>query len=95
MREVQERLLGGERKSVELHEVWLEEKHRGKAYGKEFFEFFENFARKTGYDSIVYGAGNPAAMVICRKRGYKEDCLSFPEKERWRIFYLSLNQKGS
>jgi hypothetical protein len=29
-------------------------------------------------------------MAICRRRGYKEDILSFPEKEKWHVFYLSL-----
>jgi GNAT superfamily N-acetyltransferase len=88
--EVLERLLGGKREFVELHEVWLEEKYRGKGYGKMFFEFFEAFARKRGFASIVFYTGDPAAMAICRKRGYKEDCLSFPEKEKWHVFCLSL-----
>ena len=82
MREVLERLLGEKRDFVELHRVWLEEKHRGKGYGKKFFEFFEDFAKKRGFDSIVYYSGNRTAIDICRKRGYKEDILSFPEKER-------------
>ena len=73
-----------------LHTVWLEEKHRGKGYGKKFFEFFENYARKRGFDSIVYFLGNASAINVCRKRGYKEDTLSYPEKERGHIFYLPL-----
>jgi GNAT superfamily N-acetyltransferase len=89
--EALERLLGGGREFVELHEVWLEEKYRGKGYGKMFFEFFESFARKRGFDSVVYYTGNPAAMAICRKRGYKEDYLSFPKKEEWHVFHLSLS----
>jgi GNAT superfamily N-acetyltransferase len=88
--EVLERLLGGKKEFIELHEVWLEKKCRGKGYGKKFFEFFENFAKKRGFDSIVYYTGNPAAIDICRKRGYKEDILSYPEKEKWHVFYLSL-----
>ena len=87
---VLERLLGEKRDFVELHTVWLEEKHRGKGYGKKFFEFFEDYARKRGFDSIVYFSGNTSAIAICRKRGYKEDILSYPEKERWHVFYLSL-----
>jgi len=86
---VLERLLGEKSDFVELHTVWLEEKHRGKGYGKKF-EFFENFAKKRGFDSIVYYTGSPAAIGICRKRGYKEDILSYPKKERWHVFYLSL-----
>jgi len=94
VREALERLLGEKKEFVELHEVWLEEKHRGKGYGKKFFEFFENFAKKKGFDSIVYYTGNPAAIAICRKRGYKEDRLSFPEKEKWHVFHLSLNPRN-
>jgi GNAT superfamily N-acetyltransferase len=90
VRTVLERLLGGKEEFIELHEVWLEKKYRGKGYGKKFFEFFENFTKQRGSDSIVYYSGNPAAIEICRKRGYKEDVLSYPEKERWHVFYLSL-----
>jgi GNAT superfamily N-acetyltransferase len=71
---------------VELHEVWLRKKHRGKGYGKRFFEFFEEFIRKKGYDSIVYYADHPAAIAICRKRGCKE---GFLEKENEHVFCLS------
>jgi len=91
VREVLERLLDGKSKFVELHEVWLKEQHRGKGYGKKFFEFFENFVRRKGYDSIVYYAGNPAAIAICRKRGYEE---GFLEGLKWHVFYLSLDQKN-
>jgi GNAT superfamily N-acetyltransferase len=90
VRIVLERLLGEKKDFVELHKVWLEEEHRGKGYGKKFFEFFEDFAKKRGFDSIVYYTGNPAAIGICRKRGYKEDILSYPKKESWHVFYLSL-----
>jgi GNAT superfamily N-acetyltransferase len=92
VREVLERLLGGKREFVELHEVWLKEKHRGKGYGKKFFELFEDFIRKRGDDSIVYYTGHPAAIAICRKRGYKEDFLT---KEKWYVFYLLLNKTPS
>jgi GNAT superfamily N-acetyltransferase len=90
VRAVLEKLLGEKKSFVELHEVWLEEKHRGKRYGKKFFEFFEDFAKKRGFESIVYFSGNASALDICRKRGYKEDVLSYPEKEKWHVFYLSL-----
>jgi GNAT superfamily N-acetyltransferase len=90
VRTVLEKLLGEKKDFVELHEVWLEEKHRGKGYGKKFFEFFEDFAKKRGFESIVYFSGNASALDICRKRGYKEDILSYPKKERWHVFYLSL-----
>lgn len=74
-REALERLLGGKRDFVELHEVWLREEYRGRGYGKLFFGFFEGFMRNRGYDSVVYYADHPAALAICRKRGYKEDYL--------------------
>ena len=32
-------LLGGRKVFVELHELWLKIEHRGKGYGKKFFEF--------------------------------------------------------
>lgn len=70
--ETLEKLLGGKTDFVELHEVWLQKKHRGKGYGKKFFEFFEEFIRKEGYDSIIYYAYHPAAIAISRRRGYKE-----------------------
>ena len=78
---------GGKKDLVELHEVWLRQKYRGKGYGKQLFEFFEDFLKKKGYDSFVYYADHPAAIAICRKRGCKED---FMEKEKWHVFYLSL-----
>src|SRR6266849_62121 len=66
------RFLGQGKEFVEMHEVWLRKEHRGKGYGKRFFEFFENFAESRGFDTIVYYADDPAALAICRKRGYIE-----------------------
>lgn len=87
-REILRKLLGGKKDNlVELHEVWLRTKHRGKGYGKKFFEFFEQFIRKRGFDSIVYYTNHPAAIVICRKRGYGEGFLA---KENWYVFSLTL-----
>lgn len=50
----------------------MTEEHRGKGYGKRFFDFFEEYMRRKGYDSLVYYAFDPAAVAICRKRGYNE-----------------------
>ncbi len=72
-RETLEKLLGGKKDFVELHEIWLMKEYRGKGYGERFFNFFEHYIRGRGYDSIVYYADHPAAIAICRKRGYKED----------------------
>jgi GNAT superfamily N-acetyltransferase len=82
-------LLGGKKDFIELHEIWLRQNHRGKGYGKKLFEFFEDLIGKRGYDSIVYYADHPAAIAICRKRGYKE---AFLEKERWHVFHLPPKQ---
>ena len=84
-REVLERLLGGKRDLVELHELWLKRAYRGRGYGKMFFEFFEDFIRSRGHDTIVYYTDHPAAIAICRKRGYKEDHL---RTEGWSVFAL-------
>ncbi len=46
--------------------------------------------KKRGYSSFVYYADHPAAIAICRKRGYKE---AFMKKEKMHVFYLSLKQK--
>ena len=86
-REILKKLLGGKKDFVELHEVWLIEKHRGKGYGKRFFEFFEEFTRNKGYNSIVFYAFHPAAIAICRQRGYKEDYL---KKEAEHVFYKQI-----
>jgi len=89
-KQILNKLAGGKEDLVELHEVWLKRKYRGKGYGEQLFEFIENFLRKRGYSSFVYYADHPAAIAICRKRGYKE---AFMEKEKWHVFYHSLKQK--
>jgi len=97
-KEILEKLLGGKRSFVELHEVWLMKEHRGKGYGKMFFEFFEQFMRDKGYDSIIYYAYHPAAIAICRKHGYKEEYgieETGPDGETQMacVFYLPLKEK--
>ena len=89
-REILERFLGGKKDFVELHEVWLIKEHRGRGYGKKFFDFFEEFIRKRGFHSIVYYAFHPAAIAICRQHGYKEDYLT---GEAEYVFYLSLRNR--
>ncbi len=73
--EALEKLLEGKKDFVELHEIWLMKEYRGKGYGRRFFDFFEQYIRSKGYDSIVYYADHPAAIAICRQREYKEDYL--------------------
>ena len=88
-REILRKLCGGKKDNiVELHEIWLRKEHRGRGYGKKFFAFFEDFIRNKGYDSIVYYADHPAAISICRKRGWKEDFLA---NEKWHVFCLLLS----
>jgi GNAT superfamily N-acetyltransferase len=87
-REILRKLCGGKKDNiVELHEIWLREEYRGKGYGKMFFEFFEEFIRRKGYDSFVYYADHPAALAICRKRGCKEDYM---KGIREYVFYYPL-----
>jgi len=90
-KEVLERLLGGKREFVELHELWLIEKYRGRGYGKQFFEFFERFIKNKGYDSIVFYANHPAAITICRQRKYKEG--GYLKGVAEYVFYLPLKKK--
>jgi GNAT superfamily N-acetyltransferase len=87
-REILGKLLGGEKELVELHEIWLREEHRGKGYGKRFFEFFEEFIRNRGYRAIAHYVDHPAGVAICRQRGYKEGYLS---SEAWYVFVLHLD----
>jgi len=88
-KEILRKLCGGKKDNiVELHEVWLKKEYRRKGFGKRFFEYFEEFIRRKGYDSIVYYADDPAAIAICRKRGWKEGLLA---KENWYVFCLSFS----
>jgi len=66
--------------------------YRGNGYGKRFFEFFEEFIKRKGYDSFVYYADHPAALAICRKRGYLEDYL---ESVGEYVFYTQLKKQTS
>ncbi|UCC32848.1 MAG: GNAT family N-acetyltransferase [Candidatus Bathyarchaeota archaeon] len=92
-REILTELCGGKRDNiVELHEIWLIEKYRGKGYGEKFFEFFEEFIGRKGYDSIVYYADHPAALAICRGRGYKEGYLKSLGEY---VFYIQLENHTS
>ncbi len=71
-REILLGLLGGPTAFVELHEIWLLEEHRGKGYGSAFFDFFEENMHQRGFRHIIYYADHPAALSLCRRRGYAE-----------------------
>jgi GNAT superfamily N-acetyltransferase len=80
-------LFGGIKNNiVELHELWLRPVNRGKGYGQEFFEFFEQYIREQGFLGILYYTENPSAIHICRKRDYKE---AFLTNSQWHIFSLN------
>jgi GNAT superfamily N-acetyltransferase len=86
-RDLLRELCGGQRDQlVELHELWLRKRWRRRGYGKRFFEFFEDFVKAKGHDSIVYYTEHPAARAICRKRGWKEGFLT---GENWYVYCLS------
>jgi len=89
-KELLEKLLGGKKEFVELHELWLKIEHRGKGYGKKFFEFFEEFIANNGYTSIIYYTDNPAAIALCRQRGYKEAYGVNVEDRTFYIFFLEI-----
>jgi len=96
-KEILQGFMGKEKDFIELHELWLTEQHRGKGYGKQFFDFFEDYIRSKGYDSLVYYAFDPAAVAICRKRGYKEayglkEAGPYGKIETMYVFYLRLNK---
>jgi GNAT superfamily N-acetyltransferase len=90
-KEALEKLLEGKKDFVELHKIWLMKEYRGKSHGKRFFEFFEDYMKSRGYDSIVYYADHPAAIAICRKRGCKEEYLKTLGEY---AFYLRLNHSS-
>ncbi len=72
-REVLGRLLGRGEEFVELHELWLISGCRGRGYGGRFFDYFEKLASERGFHHIIHYAFDPAAVAICRKRGYREE----------------------
>jgi GNAT superfamily N-acetyltransferase len=91
-------LLGENKNFIELHELWLTSKNRGKGYGKKFFDFFEAHIRNKGYESLVFYAFDPAAMSICRKRGYIEaygvrETGPYGNMETAHVFYRQLREK--
>jgi len=96
-KEILYRFLGQKRDFVELDGLWLTKEHRGKGYGKRFFDFFEKYIRDKGYDSLVFYAFHPAAIAICRQRGYKEayginEAGPYGEPETCYVFFLRLRK---
>jgi ribosomal protein S18 acetylase RimI-like enzyme len=89
-REALEKLLGGKKNFVELHEWWLIEKYSGKGYGNEFLDFFEAYLRSKECVDLVFYADHPAALAAFRKHGYKEGGCSVGSKEY--VFYHSLEK---
>ncbi|MFX1479469.1 MAG: GNAT family N-acetyltransferase [Promethearchaeota archaeon] len=77
------KLANREKDVIELHELWLKKKYRGEGYGNQFFEFFEKFICEKGNNTLVYYTDDPAAITLCRKRGYKEE---FNKEVKWFTF---------
>jgi len=97
-KEILHRFLGQKKDFVELHELWLTKEHRGRGYGKQFFDFFEKYIRDKGYDSLAFYAFDPAAVAICRRRGYEEaygvtEAGPYGEIETCYVFHLRLGKK--
>lgn len=90
-REALEKLLGGKKDFVELHEMWLIKEYRGRGYGKKFHDFFEKLMKNKGYADIAFYADHPAALAIYRKRGYKEG--GYLKELGEYVFYTSLGRK--
>jgi GNAT superfamily N-acetyltransferase len=95
--EILQEFMGKEKDFIEIHELWLTEERRGKGCGKWFFDFFEEYMRRKGYDSLVYYAFDPAAVTICRKHGYKEaydlkGAGSYGKIETMYVFYMRLRK---
>lgn len=93
--EILNKFLGNPCEFVELHEIWLTKEHRGKGYGKKFFTFFEEFMQKQGFETVVVYAYHPAAIAICRKRGFNEVCCLETEgiegnRETMHVFRIAL-----
>ncbi|MHA2359903.1 MAG: GNAT family N-acetyltransferase, partial [Candidatus Thorarchaeota archaeon] len=83
-RDTLRKLFGGITENlVELHELWLRTEHRGKGYGRQFLDFFEEFISQNGFDGIVHYTDHPGVIALCRKRGYKEGFLEGPG---WYVF---------
>ena len=89
-REALEKLLGGKKSFVELHEWWLIEKYRKKGYGNEFLDFFEGYMKGKGYSVLIFYADHPAALAAFREHGYKEG--EYLEGSKEYVFYHSLKQ---
>lgn len=67
------RLVGRRKGFIELHELWVTPGRRGRGCGMKFLDFFERFAADRGFTHIVHHAFDPAALALCRKRGYREE----------------------
>ena len=89
-REALEKLLGGKKDFVELHEIWLIKKYRKRGYGNEFLDFFEGYMKSRGYSDLIFYADHQAALTAFRKHGYKEG--GYLEGSKEYVFYHSLEQ---
>ncbi len=61
-----------------LWDIVIEEKHRGKGYGKDAMKLMEDFAREKGAKKIALNvfAYNDVARNLYRKTGYAESAIT-------------------
>ncbi len=88
-RDTLRKLFGGITENlVELHELWLRTEHREKGYGRQFFDFFEDYVSRNEFDGIVHYSDHPGVIALCRKRGYNEEFL---KDSGWFVFALQIS----
>ncbi len=67
---------------VFVYELWVDEAHRGRGYGKEAMLLAEDEARRRGFDRValnVFG-GNTVARGLYRSLGYEEDAVAMSKR---------------
>jgi GNAT superfamily N-acetyltransferase len=65
-----------------VYDVYLDERHRGRGYGRAAMVFAEDEARRRGIGRValnVFG-GNAAARGLYRSLGYEENAVSMSKK---------------
>jgi GNAT superfamily N-acetyltransferase len=65
-----------------VYELFVDEAHRGRGYGKAAMTFAEEEARRRGFDQValnVFG-GNATARGLYRSLGYEEDAVAMSKR---------------
>lgn len=60
-------------KSAEVDHVYIEEDHRGKGLGKQFFQWIDKYVSKKGYEAVELNTyvGNHASHKFYYNEGFK------------------------